>query len=112
AIRRRRGSAASFLPPGAGGLPFCSGGNLRTGSAITLFLSGRIHGWVLHGVADVFLDGLQLRQQTVGVSRGDAVERGGGEFRAEASELAEQRARRLLQVQPVDAAVVLVAAAL
>src|SRR6201996_3839823 len=115
AISRRRGSAASFFG-GAAGLPFCSGGNLRTGSAILLFflgefLLGRLVGWILDRVADVLLDRLQLGQQAVRIGGIDAVERGRGEFGTKPGELAEQRPRGLAQIEAVDAAVAVVAAA-
>src|ERR1700742_2138695 len=95
AISRRRGSAASFFWAGLAGAPFCSGGNLRTGSAITLFflgkfLFGRFAGRILDRVAHVFLDRFQLGEQAMRIRGIDAVERGGGEFGAQASEFAEQ----------------------
>src|SRR6267154_4155730 len=100
AISRRRGSAASFgRAAGVAGMPFCSGGNLRTGSANALFLSGRFAGRILDRVANVFLDRFELCEQAVGVSGIDAFQRGRGEFRAEPSELAEQRTRGLLQIE-------------
>src|SRR5260370_19774829 len=112
AISRRRGSAASLVRAGAAGLPFWSGGNLRMGSANALLLSGRFTGRVLDRVANVFLDRFELREQAVGIGGIDAFQRGRGEFRAQARELAQQRARGLLQIEAVDAAVGLVAAAL
>src|SRR4030088_3433745 len=112
AISRRRGSAASFGRAGAAGAVFCSGANLRTGSANALFLSGRFAGRILDRVANVFLDRFELGEQAVGVSGIDAFQRGRGEFGAEARELAQQRARGLLQIEAVDAAVGLVATAL
>src|SRR3954451_14733435 len=97
AISRRRGSAASFgRAVGAAGLPFCSGANLRTGSANALFLSGRFAGRVLDRVANVFLDRFELGEQAVGISGIDALQRGRGEFRAQPGELAEQRTCGLL----------------
>src|SRR6266700_810237 len=113
AISRRRGSAASFgRADGDAGLPFCSGGNLRMGSANALFLSGRFAGRVLDRVTNVFLDRFELGEQAVGIGGIDAFQRGRGEFRAQARECAEQWARGLLQIEAVDAAVGLVAAAL
>src|SRR5436190_2721159 len=103
AISRRRGSAASFGRAGVAGLAFCSGANLRTGSANALFLSGRFAGRVLDRVANVFLDQVELGEQAVGVGGIDAFQRGRGEFRAQARKLAEQRARGLLQIEAVDA---------
>src|SRR5882724_10629142 len=112
AISRRRGSAASFGRAGEAGLAFCSGGNLSTGSANALLLSGRFAGRILDRVANVFLDRFELGEQAVGVSGVDAFQRGRRQFGAQAPELAQQRTRRLLQIEPVDAAVGLVAAAL
>src|SRR4029078_7141465 len=90
AISRRRGSAASFgRAAGAAGLPFCSGGNLRTGSANALLLSG-FAGRILDRGANVFLDGLQLGEQAVGIGGIDAFQCGGGELRAQAGERAAQ----------------------
>src|SRR5437667_3286944 len=112
AISRRRGSAASFgRDVGDTGLFFCSGGNLSTGSAITLLLSWRLVRRMLDRVANVFLDEVELGEQAVGISRVDAVERGGRQFGAKPGELAEQRTRSLAQIETVDAAVILVAAA-
>ena len=48
----------------------------------------------------------------MGVGRIDAFERGRGQFGAQPAQFAEQRARGLAQIKPVDAAVGLVAAAL
>src|SRR5215212_11416079 len=101
ASNRRRGSAASLVLGFAGGLPFCSGGNLSTGSAIALFLPWRFPLPILNGVAHVFLDGLELRQQPVGVRGIDALERSGSQFRAKPGQFAEQRPRRLAQIEPV-----------
>src|SRR6185312_2577953 len=112
AISRRRGSAASFLVGRPEGAPFCSGGNLRTGSAIALLLLGRFGFMTLNGVTHVFLDGFELGEKPVGVGGIDSLQRSGGQLQAEARELGEQRAGRLLQIETVDAAVVLVAAAL
>src|SRR5918999_5890334 len=98
AISRRRGSAASFCRDGVGA-PFCSGGNLRTGSAIALLLSGRFAGRILDRVANVFLDQIELVEQAVGISGIDAVERGRRQFGAEPGELAEQRPRGLAQIE-------------
>src|SRR5215471_16414126 len=106
ASRRRRGSAASFLVGRPEGAPFCSGGNLSTGSAITLLLLGRVGIRILNRVTHVFLDGFELRQQPLRIDRIDAVERGRREFRAQARQLAEQLASGLAQIEAVDAAVV------
>src|SRR5215470_3922438 len=76
ASSRRRGSAASFLVGRPEGAPFCSGGNLSTGSAIALLLLGRVGIRVLNCVTHVFLDRFELRQQPLRVGRIDAVERG------------------------------------
>src|SRR3954469_12831193 len=110
ASNRRRGSAAILVLGFAGGLPFCSGGNFSTGSAIALFLPWRFPLPILNGVAHVFLDGLELRQQAVGVRGIDALDGSRGQFRATPRYFAEQRPRRLAQIKPVDAAVGLVAA--
>src|SRR5688572_2052233 len=93
AIRRRRGSAAILTRGFVGASPFCSGGNLRTGSANLLLLFERCAGRILDRVADVLLDGLELRQQPVGVGGIDAFEGGRRQFGAQSAELAEQRAR-------------------
>jgi len=85
---------------------------LITGSAIALLLSGRFAGWGLDGIADVFLDDFELGEQAVGIGRIDAFQRGRGQFGAQPCELGEQRARGLAQIETVDAAVVVVAAAL
>src|ERR1700743_3171546 len=111
AISRRRGSAASFFWPGFAGAPFCSGGNLRTGSAILLFFLRWFAGRILDRVAYVFLDRFQLGEQAMRIRRTDAVERGRGEFGAQACEFAEQRPGGFAQIEPVDAAVGVVAAA-
>src|SRR6478735_12483482 len=112
AISRRRGSAASFgRAAGAAGLPFCSGGNLSTGSANALLLSG-FAGRILDRVANVFLDQVELGEHAMSIGGIDALQRGRGQFRAQPGELAEQRARRLLQIEAVDAAVGLIAAPL
>src|SRR5258707_12303087 len=111
AIRRRRGSAASF-GRGVVGAPFCSGGNLRTGSAIALFLSRRLADGILDRVTNVLLDLFELREQAVGIRRIDALQRGRGKFGAQPGQLAEQRTGGLLQVETVDATVGFVAAAL
>src|SRR5260370_34120721 len=110
AINRRRGSAASLVR-GLGGLPFCSGGNLRTGSAIALLLLWRFTGWILNGVAHVFLDRFQLVEQAMGVGRIDAFERGRRQLRTQPAQFAQQRTRSLAQIEAVDAAVGIVAAA-
>src|SRR5215212_1281968 len=110
AITRRRGSAATFGLGLAGGLAFCSGGNFSTGSAIALLLPWRLRGRILDGVADVFLDGLQLREQPVGVGRIDALECRGGQFRSKPAKFPQQRPRGPAQIQPIDAAVGLVVA--
>src|ERR1043166_6914787 len=112
AIRRRRGSAESFgRDSGDAGLPFCSGGNLSTGSAIALFLSRRLIRRMLDRVANVLLDQVELVEKAVGVGGVDAVERGRRQFGAKPGELAEQGTRGFAQIKAVDAAVVLVAAA-
>src|SRR3954468_20767573 len=112
AISRRRGSAASFgRDDGEAGLPFCSGGNLSTGSAITLLLSRRFVRRMLDRVANVFLDQVELGEQAVGIGRIDAVKRRRRQFGAKPGELAEQGTRGLAQIKAVDAAVFFVAAA-
>src|SRR5215472_16088008 len=98
ASRRRRGSAASLMRGFAGGTPFCSGGNFRTGSAITLLLPGFTRGG-LDRVSYIFLDLFQLCEQPMGIGRMNAVERGRGEFGAQAGELAEQLAPGLQQIE-------------
>src|SRR5882757_11367709 len=103
ASNRRRGSAASF-GRGVASAPFCSGGNLRTGSANALLLSGRFAGRILDRIANVFLDRFKLGEQAVGIGRIDAFQRSRGELRAQAGELAQQRARGLAQIEAVDAA--------
>src|SRR2546423_6231153 len=90
ASNRRRGSAAILVLVFAGGLPFCSGGNFSTGSAIALFLPWRFPLPILNGGAHVFLDGLELRQQAVGVRGIDALECSGGPVRGEARSFAER----------------------
>src|SRR4029077_18678176 len=112
ASSRRRGAAGGLVVGASGGLAFCSGGNFRTGSAITLLFLCLFARHGLDGVADVFLDLFQLREQPLRVSRVDAVERGRGQFGAQLGELQQQRSRRLAQIEPVDAAVVFVAAPL
>src|SRR6185295_13765385 len=112
ASRRRRGSAAIFVGAVSGGTPFCSAGNFSTGSAIALFLLLRFFVRALDRVADVFLDGFELSEQAVRVGRVDAFQRGRRQFGAQPAQFAEQRPRRLAQIQPVDAAVAIVAAAL
>src|SRR5579871_3761547 len=107
---RRRGWPASFSCVGCTGAPFCSGGNFNTGSAIALFLPCIF--FILNGVAEVFLDRLQLGEQPVCVRRADALKRGVGDLGTQPAQLGEQGASRLAQVKPVDAAVGLVAAAL
>src|SRR2546421_12272784 len=112
AISRRRGSAASFgRVSGDAGLPFCSGGNLSTGSAIALFLSRRFVRRMLDRVANVLLDQVELVEKAVGISGVDALERGRRQFGAKPGELAEQGTRGLAQVEAVDAAGGLVAPA-
>src|SRR4029453_248340 len=102
AISRRRGSAASFgRDSGDAGLPFCSGGNLSTGSAITLLLSRRFVRRVLDRVANVLLDQVELVEQGVRTGRVDAVERGRRQFGAQPGKLAEQRARGLAQIEAI-----------
>src|SRR5882757_9656967 len=112
AIRRRRGSAAILLRGLVGGLPFCSGGNLRIGSAIALFLSRRLDDGILDRVTNVLLDLFELGEQAVGIGGIDAYQRGRGEFGTQPGELAEQGAVGLLQIETVDAAVGFVPAAL
>src|SRR5258707_15409305 len=112
ASRRRRGSAAIFCGEVSGGTPFCSAGNFSTGSAIALFFLLRFFIRALDGVANVFLDGFELSEQALRVGRGDAFKRGRRQFGAQPAQFAEQRARRLAQIEPVDAAVGIVAAAL
>src|SRR5215469_1022968 len=104
AIRRRRGSAASLTRGFAGGAPFCSGGNFRTGSAIALLLS-LVRCGGLDGVSYIFLDLFQLSEHAMGIGRMDAVERGRGEFGAQAGELAEQLASGFEQIETVDSTV-------
>src|SRR5438874_2685169 len=111
AMRRRRGSAAILVRSLPGGLPFCSGGNLRIGSAITLFLSRRLDDGILDRVTNVLLDRFELGEQAVRIRGIDAFQRGGGEFGAKPGEFAEQGTGGLLQIKPVDAAVGFVAAA-
>src|SRR5260370_660626 len=109
AIKRRRGSAA-ILIRGFGGLPFWSGGNFRTGSAKALLLLWRFTGWILNGVAHVFLDRFQLVEQAMSIGRIDAFERGRRQLGAQPAQFAQQRTRGLAQVEAVDAAVGIVAA--
>src|SRR3954447_10983879 len=111
ASRRRRGSAAIFFE-GAGGTAFCSAGNFNTGSAIALLLFLSFFVGALDGVANIFLDGFELSEQAVRVSRVDTFERRRRQFGPQSAQFAEQRARRLAQIEPVDAAVAIVAAAL
>src|SRR3954468_18926550 len=112
AISRRRGSAASFgRDSGDAGLAFCSGGNLSTGSAIALFLSRRFVRRMLDRVANVLLDQVELVEKAVGVGGADAVERRRRQFGAKPGPRAVQRQARPAQLEAVDAAVVLVAAA-
>src|SRR5438132_2972180 len=112
AINRRRGSSASFgRDDGEAGLPFCSGGNLSTGSAITLLVWRRFVRRMLDRVANVLLDQVELVEQAVRVGGIDTVERGRRQFGAKPGELAEQGTRGLAQIKAIDAAVVLVAAA-
>src|SRR5947199_10410535 len=98
AIKRRRGSAAMLFFGVANGLPFCSGGNFRTGSAIALLLFRRFRRRGLYCVTNVFLDGLQLGHHAVSVGGTDALERSGGQFGASTAHFAEQRPRRLAEV--------------
>src|SRR4051794_24769328 len=112
ASRRRRGSAAIFFGAGAGGTPFCSAGNFSTGSAIALLLFLSFFVGALDGLANVFLDGFELSEQAVRVGRVDAFECRRRQFGPQPAQFAEQRARRLAQIEPVDAAVAIVAAAL
>src|SRR5438046_10342607 len=112
AISRRRAVGASFgCVSGDARLSFCSGGLLRTGSAIALLLSRRLVRRMLDRVANVLLDQVELVEKAVGISGVDAVERGRRQFGAKPGELAEQGTRGLAQVEAVDAAVVLVTAA-
>src|SRR3954466_14364809 len=76
ASRRRRGCAAALATGCSGGLAFCSTGNFSTGSAIALLLFVGFFVGALDGVADVFLDGLELREQAMRVRRTDALQRG------------------------------------
>src|SRR5260370_23044261 len=103
AIKRRRGSAA-ILIRGFGGLPCLSGRNFRTGSAKALLLLWRFTGWILNGVAHVFLDRFQLVEQAMGVGRIDAFERGRRQLGAQPAQFAQQRARSLAQIEAVFAA--------
>src|SRR5260370_37060790 len=88
-----------MLVGGFGGLPFCSSGNLRTGSDIALLLLWRFTGWILNGVAHVFLDRFQLVEQAMGVGRIDAFERGRRQLRTQPAQFAQQRTRSLAQVE-------------
>src|SRR3954453_14803435 len=112
ASSRRRGSAAIFFGEGAGGTPFCSTGNFSTGSAIALLLFLSFFVGALDSVANVFLDGFEVSEQTLRVGRIDAFERGRRQFGAQPAQFAEQRTRGLAQIEPVDAAVAVIAAAL
>src|SRR5260370_30220009 len=98
AIKRRRGSAA-ILIRGFGGLPFCSGGNFRTGSANALLLLRRFTGWILNGVAHVFLDRFELVEQAMGVGWIDAFERGRRQLGAQPAQFTQQRTRSLAQIE-------------
>src|SRR3954468_19400658 len=95
----RRGLLAAAWSGCSGGLAFCSAGNFSTGSAIALLLFLSFLVCALDGGADVFLDGLKLREQPVRIGRIDASQRSGGEFRAQPAQLAEQRPRGLAQIQ-------------
>src|ERR1700730_18144999 len=110
ASRRRRGSAAIFSGEDAGGTPFCSAGNFNTGSAIARFFLLRFFVRILDRVADVFLDGFEVAEQAVRIGRVDAFQRGRRQFGTQAAQFGEQRARRLAQIKPVDAAIGVVAA--
>src|SRR4051812_31539689 len=112
ASRRRRGSAAIFFGELSGGTPFCSAGNFSTGSAIVLLLFLSFFVGALDGVANVFLDGFELSEQAVRVGRVDALERRRRQLGAQSAQFAEQRPCRLAQIEPVDTAVGIVAAAL
>src|SRR3954466_8051235 len=112
ASRRRRGWAAALAAGCSGGLAFCSAGNFSTGSAIALLLFLSFFVGALDGVANVFLDGFELSEQAVRVGRIDAFKRGRRQFGPQPAQFAEQRARRLAQIEPVDAAVAVIAAAL
>src|SRR5215813_12669225 len=105
----RRGSAAVLLL-GFAGFVFCSGGNLRAGSAIALLLARRVRLDILNGVTHVFLDHFQLGEHAMRIGWADAVERGRGEFGTQTGELAEQGAGGLLQIEAVVAAVGTIAA--
>src|SRR6201986_3756384 len=102
-IRVRRGAASTLL--GSAERPFCSGGNLRTGSAITWFFLGWFAGGRLDRVPNVLLDLLQLGEQTVRVGGGDSLQRGRGYFGAQSAQFPEQWPRCLAQIEPVDATV-------
>src|SRR5436305_9730131 len=112
ASRRRRGSVAIFFGELSGGTPFCSAGNFSTGSAIALFFLLRFFIRALDGVANVFLDGFELSEQAVRVGRVDAFQRRRRQFGAQSAQFGQQRPRRFPQMEPVDAAVGLVAATL
>src|SRR5438270_6259713 len=99
---RERGLLAAAWSGCSGGVAFCSAGNFSTGSAIALLLFLSFLVCALDGVAHVFLDGLELRQQPVRIGRIDASQRSGGKFRAQPAQFAEQRPRGLAQIQPVD----------
>src|ERR1700760_4139363 len=101
---RRRGAPASLVRAGPCGAPFCSGGNLRTGSAIALLLLV-IDAFALDGVAHIFLDGLQLGETAMSIGAVDALERGRRELRTQAAQFAEQRPRGLAQIKTVDPAI-------
>src|SRR5258706_8772274 len=103
AIKRRRGSAA-ILVRGFGGLPFWSGGNFKIGSAKALLLLRRSTGWILNGVAHVFLDRFQLVEQAIGVGRIDAFERGCRQLGTQPAQFAQQRTRSLAQIEAAYAA--------
>src|SRR3954449_5434609 len=95
---RRRGLLAAAWSGCRGGLAFCSAGNFSTGSAIALLLFLSFLVCALDGVADVFLDRLQLREQPVRIGWSDSVQRGGREFRPQPAQLAEQGPRGLAQI--------------
>src|SRR3978361_543636 len=113
AVKLRRGGAETGVASGAcDGLPCCSGGIFKTGSAISLLLFGRLVGRILNGVAHVLFDRFQLRQQAMGVGRADALKRGRRGVGARPRQFAEQWPRGLAQIQSVDAPVRIVATAL
>src|ERR1700709_1945966 len=91
ASRHRRGSAAIFFGELSGGTPFCSAGNFSTGSAIARFFLLRFFIRALDGVANVFLDGLELSEQALRVGRVDAFKRGRRKFGAQPAQFPQPR---------------------